>query len=54
MEGVKQVTVTIGAGSVVIPLVPDDDEPAPDNSNNSLDKIMRKPGPTKSRSGRGA
>jgi hypothetical protein len=39
-EGVKEVTVKVGAGSVVIPLVPDD-EPPPDGSNNSFDKIMR-------------
>jgi hypothetical protein len=27
LEGVKEVTVKVGAGSVVIPLVPDDDKP---------------------------
>jgi hypothetical protein len=46
LEGVKEVTVKVGAGSVVIPLVPDDDEPEPDDSNNSFDKIMKKAGAT--------
>ena len=40
LEGVKQLTVNVGAGSVTIPLVPDDDVPA--DSNNSFDKIMQK------------
>jgi hypothetical protein len=42
MEGAKEVTVKVGQASVVIPLVPDDNEPAAlDDSNNSFDKIMR-------------
>jgi hypothetical protein len=48
-EGVKQIVVTVGQASVVIPLHAPDDEgvvPLPDDSNNSFDKIMRKPGTT--------
>ena len=43
MEGVKEVTVKVGAGSVVIPLRATDDEPPTDpaDSNNSFDKIMQ-------------
>jgi hypothetical protein len=42
MEGAKEVTVKVGAGSVVIPLVPADKAPQEaDDSNNSFDKIMR-------------
>jgi hypothetical protein len=42
-EGAKEVTVKVGAGSVVIPLRGTDDESAPDptDTNNSFDKIMR-------------
>jgi hypothetical protein len=47
-EGVKQIVVTVGQASVIIPLVPDDNavEAAAEveDSNNSFDKIMRKPG----------
>jgi len=42
--GAKQVQVNLPGGtSIVIPLVPDDEEsaPGPDDSNNSFDKIMR-------------
>jgi hypothetical protein len=49
MEGVKEVTVKVGAGSVVIPLRATDDETpedSPADNNNSFDKIMRKPGTT--------
>ena len=40
--GARQVQVNLGGGtSIIIPLVPDDDKPVADNSNNSFDKIMR-------------
>jgi hypothetical protein len=49
-EGVKQIVVTVGQASVVIPLVPDDKpvEAAAEaeDSNNSFDKIMRMQGKT--------
>ena len=47
-EGVKQIVVTVGRASVVIPLHAPDDKPATEleDSNNSFDKIMRKPGAT--------
>jgi hypothetical protein len=32
MEGVKEVTVKVGAGSVVIPLVPNDEPDEPEGS----------------------
>jgi hypothetical protein len=38
--GARQVQVNPD-GSIVIPLVPDDDPPAANDSNNSFDKIMR-------------
>jgi len=46
MEGVKEITINVGAGSAVIPLCPTGDEATidPDDSNNSFDKIMKKPG----------
>ena len=46
LEGVKEVVVKVGAGAVVIPLRTIDDEATtePHESNNSFDKIMRKPG----------
>jgi hypothetical protein len=37
LEGVKEVTVKVGAGSVVIPLVPDDDKPDESEGNGSVD-----------------
>jgi hypothetical protein len=43
-EGLREVIVKVGAGSVVIPLRATDDEPDPPaDNNNSFDKIMRKP-----------
>ena len=36
MEGVKEVTVKVGAGSVVIPLVPDD-KPVAQDANEWLE-----------------
>jgi hypothetical protein len=45
MEGAKEVIVKEGRWSVVIPLRSDDKPLAePEDSNNSFDKIMRKPG----------
>ena len=42
--GAKELRMHLGDGmSIVIPLVPDDDKPVEADSNNSFDKIMRKP-----------
>jgi hypothetical protein len=41
--GAKEVRVKLPDGAeIIIPLIPDDEPPA-DDSNNSFDKIMRKP-----------
>ena len=44
--GAKELRVLLGANvSMVIPIPPSNDEcPEAENSNNSFDKIMRKPG----------
>jgi hypothetical protein len=41
--GTKQVKFECAGICVTIPLPGDGDETAPDDSNNSFDKIMRKP-----------
>ena len=47
LEGLKEVFVKVGAGEMRIPLAPDDTPvEVADDSNNSFDKIMRKPGAT--------